>query len=178
MGASGHNVGRVITTGGVRAIGLVAGLAAIAWLPIGGLIFLGNVTFAASDDGFLPVAGFVYLMAAFTFIGAVAGRAYSRPASWLAACAVAGIVMAVLVNATFATVDNLFLSTVSQQPEKIADFHTSGMTSMRDFVNLTLERQVIGITILLVLMGLLLGTVGAVCAVDARRQRLDNSLRL
>lgn len=85
--------------------------------------------------------------------------------------------MAVLVNATFAMVDNVFLSAVSKQPEKIADFHTSGMTSMRDFINLTLERQVIGITILLVVMGLLLGTVGAVCAVDARRQALRNGLR-
>jgi hypothetical protein len=176
MGVSGHDVARVFTTGGVRAIGLAAGLAAIAWLPIGALIFLSDVTFAASDDGISSVAGYLYLMAAFTVIGAVAGRAYARPASWLAACAVAGIVMAVLVNATFATVDNLFLSTVSKQPERIADFHASGMTSMRDFINLTLERQVVGITILLVVMGLLLGTVGAVCAVDARHRQSGQRL--
>ncbi len=45
------------------------------------------------------------------------------------------------------------------------------MTSMQDFLNLSLERQVVGITIELVLMGLVLGMIGAYGAAERREAR-------
>jgi hypothetical protein len=43
------------------------------------------------------------------------------------------------------------------------------MTSMQDFLNLSLERQVVGVTIELVLMGLVLGMMGAHGATERRQ---------
>ncbi len=45
------------------------------------------------------------------------------------------------------------------------------MPSMQDFLNLSLERQVVGITIELVLMGLVLGMIGAYGAAERREAR-------
>jgi hypothetical protein len=164
--------------GAARAIGLAAAAAVIGWLPLGALIFLSNVTFASQDDAISSAAGYLYLIAAFAVIGAVASRACASTGSWLAACAVAGAVMAVLVNATFAAVYNAFPGIAGKQPQKIADFRASGMTSMRDFLNLSLERQVIGITIELIVMGLFFGMLGACGAAERRQARRESSRAL
>lgn len=154
--------------GTARAVGLAAGAAVIGWLPAGALIFVGSVVFPSYSDAVLFTAGFLYLMMAFPVIGAVAGRACTRPWSWPLAGVVAGMVMAALTNAAYAVVDNVFLGIVSKQPENIEEFRTSGMTSMRDFINLSLDRQVLGITVLLTVTGLLMGTIGAICAAERR----------
>ena len=78
--------------------------------------------------------------------------------------------MAALTDATFAWVDNAFFGIVSKQ-QQIEEFRSSGMTSMRDFINLSLERQVLGITIMLTVVGLLMGTIGAICAAERRHGR-------
>ena len=161
--------------GAARAIGLAVVAAVTSWLPLGALIFLSNVTFASHDDTISAAAGYLYLMVAFAVIGAVASRACDRTGSWLAACAVAGAIMAVLVNAAFAAVYNAFPRIVGTQPQKIADFRASGMTSMRDFLNLSLERQVIGITIELIVMGLFFGMLGACGAARRWQARRDSS---
>ena len=162
-------------TGAARAIGLAAAATVIGWLPLGALIFLSNVTFPSDDDNISSAAGYLYLIAAFAVIGAVASRASASTGSWLAACAVAGTVMAVLVNAAFAAVDNAFPSIVGKQPQKLADFRASGMTSMRDFLNLSLERQILGITIILIVMGLFFGMLGACNAAERRQARYDSN---
>ena len=159
-------------TGAVRAIGLAAGAAVIGWLPVGAIIYLSTVVFPASDQ---PVpwslAGFLYVMAAFPAIGAVVSRACARPWIWPLAGAAAGAVMAALTNAAFAWVDTAFFGVISKQQQQIEQFRSSGMTSMRDFINLSLERQVVSITILLTVVGLLMGTIGAICAAERRQDR-------
>ena len=158
--------------GAARAIGLAAGAAVIGWLPVGALIYLSNVVFPSSDDTIPALAGYLYLMTAFLAIGAMVSRICPRSWSWPAAGAAAGVVMAALVTGTFAWVDTSFFGTVSRQPQKIAGFHSSGMTSMRSFVNVSLEHQVVGITILLTALGVVLGTIGAISITGRRLDRL------
>jgi hypothetical protein len=161
--------------GAARAIGLAAAAAVAGWLPLGALIFLSSVTFPSGDDSISSAAGYLYLIAAFAVIGAVASRASDSAGSWLAACATAGVVMAVLVNATFAAVYNAFPAIVGKQSQKLADFRGSGMTSMRDFLNLSLERQVLGIAIILIVLGLFFGMLGACGAAERRQARRQSS---
>ena len=157
-------------TGAVRAIGLAAGAAVIGWLPVGALIYLATVVFPSNNDTtpWFP-AGFLYLMVAFPVIGAVASRACARPWSWPLAGGVAGIVMTALVSATFAWVDNAFFGVVSKQ--QIEGFRSSGMTSIHAFIDLALERQILGSTIMLTVIGVLMGTIGAICAAERRQDR-------
>ena len=115
------------------------------------------------------MAGFFYLMVAFPVIGAIASRACARPWSWPLAGTVAGVVMAVLVSATFAWVDNAFSGVVSKQ--QIEGFRSSGMTSIHAFIDLALERQILGSTIMLTVIGVLMGTIGAICAAERRQDR-------
>ena len=160
--------------GAARAIGLAAAAAVAGWLPLGALISLSNVAFPSDGDSTSSAAGYLYLIAAFAVIGAIASRASDSAGSWLAACATAGAVMAVLINATFATVYNAFPAIVGTQPQKLADFRSSGMTSMRDFLNLSLERQVLGIAIILIVLGLFFGMLGA-CGAAGRQGRRQSS---
>jgi hypothetical protein len=155
-------------TGAVRAIGVAVGAAVVGWVPVGALIYLATVVFPSSNDTtpWFP-AGFLYLMVAFPVIGAVASRACARPWSWPLAGAAAGIVMAALVSATFAWVDKAFFGVVSE--EQIQGFRSSGMTSLRDFINLSLEHQVLGSAIMLTVIGVLMGTIGAICAAERRQ---------
>ena len=114
------------------------------WLPVGVLIVVFEVVFP-SDNPIPFVAGFCYLMVAFPVIGAVASRACNRPWSWPLAGVTAGVVMAVLTEATYATVDNASLGIVG--------------------------KQVLGVTLLLTVIGLMMGTIGAICAAEQRRNR-------
>jgi hypothetical protein len=77
--------------------------------------------------------------------------------------------MAVLVSAAFAAVDKAFPAIVGAQPQKAAGFRASGMASMRDYLNLSLQHQVAGLTMVLIVMGLFFGMLGA-CGAAERRQ--------
>jgi hypothetical protein len=159
----------------VRAMARAAGAAMIASLPLAASIFLSNVTFASSSGGFWFPVVMVYLLVAFPVIGAVAGSASARPGSVLAACAVAGAVIAGLVMATYAAIDNAFPAIVIRQPEKMTGFRASGMTSARDFLNLTLERQIQGVAIIGIVMGLFFGMLGAMAADEWRQARRQSA---
>src|SRR5262249_40767456 len=152
--------------GAARAVGVASGATVLGWLPVGALIFLTTVTFPSRFDGIAVVGGFFYLMAFFLAIGAIASRACPKPRAWLAACAPSGALMAVLFNATYAVIDNAYLGIVSRDPETIAEFRASGMTSMRDFINVSLEHQIIVGFVVCVVIGVLMGMVGAVCAAE------------
>ena len=155
--------------GAARAIGVASGATVLGWLPVGTLIFLTTVTFPSRFDAIAVVSGFFYLMAAFAAIGALASRACTRPGAWLAACATSGAIMAVLFSATYAVIDNAYLGIVSRDPEQIAAFRASGMTSMRDFINVSLEHQVIVGFVVCIVIGVLMGMVGAVCGAERRQ---------
>jgi hypothetical protein len=156
------------TPGGAgRAIGVASGATVIGWLPVGALIVLGTV-FPAWFGAVATFGGFCYLMAAFLAIGALASRAGARPGAWLAACAASGALMGVLFNATYAMIDNAYFGIVSRDPEKIAAFRASGMPSMRDFLTVSLEHQVLPTVIIFTVGGVLMGMIGAVCAAERR----------
>ena len=154
--------------GAARAIGVAAGATVIGWLPVGALIVLGTVFPSGLFGGIATIGGFFYLMAAFAAIGALASRACTRPGAWLAACATSGAIMAVLFSATYAVIDNAYFGIVSRDPEEIAAFRASGMTSMRDFLTVSLEHQVLPATIIFTVGGVLMGMIGAVCAAERR----------
>ena len=115
------------------------------------------------------IGGFCYLIALFLAVGAVAGWAGARPGAWLAACAASGALMGMLLTATFAVIDNAYYGIVSRDPEKIAAFRASGMTSMRHFLTVSLEHQVLPATIIFTVVCVLMGMVGAVCAAERRQ---------
>ena len=156
--------------GAARAIGVASGATVLGWLPVGALIFLTTVTFPSRFDGIAVVSGFFYLMGLFLAIGAIASRACARPrpGTWLAACTASGTLMAVLFSATYAVIDNAYLGIVSRDPETIAAFRASGMTSMRDFINVSLEHQVIVGFVVCIVIAVLMGMIGAVCAAERR----------
>jgi hypothetical protein len=132
-----------LTTGGpARAVRAAAVTAAAGWLPPATVIALGSAVFPSAGAG----ADWIYLLAMFLTAGAAASRACPRPRAWPAACAVSGAVMAVLLNATYAVIDNACLSIISRDQEKTAAFRASGMTSLRDYLNHTLTHQIPGTT--------------------------------
>jgi hypothetical protein len=97
----------------------------------------------------------------FAMIGFVASGTPSRIGAGARAGAVAALLATAIGLATFFVVDNLFLSTVGQQVDKIQGFHQSTFRTMRDYVNAGL---VAGVPIALLLFGAagaMFGTVGA-----------------
>ena len=157
--------------GAARAIGVASGATVLGWLPVGALIFVTTVTFPSRFDAIAVVSGFFYLMGLFLAIGAIASRACARPrpGTWLAACTASGTLMAVLFSATYAVIDNAYLGIVSRDPETIAAFRASGMTSMRDFINVSLEHQVIVGFVVCIVIAVLMGMIGAVCAAERQQ---------
>jgi hypothetical protein len=94
--------------------------------------------------------------------GAVARRACAGRGAPIVAGIGAGLVIAVLGMATFAVIDNAFLSVVSHQQAKIDGFRTSGMASMRDYVNASLEATAPGVALVLAVAGAFLGSLGSI----------------
>jgi hypothetical protein len=147
-------------------------LAAIAYLPLGLGLYLANVVFPRPDDsaaGVLAMDG--YLAAALMTAGALARRWSARRVAPVIAGMTAGLVLAVLGMATFAVIDNVFLSIVSHQQGKMIGFQESGMTSMRAYINGNLEATAPGVAILLTVAGAVLAPLGAAVAPAARRLR-------
>jgi hypothetical protein len=126
--------------------------AAYAGLPFGALVavvnVLANVVFpAAFDDNaggpwnlisvlVVYLGGFGYLMA----IGARGTRRSTTRYAGIKGGAAAGFVIVTVIMLAFFAIDNLFFGTISQQPQKVLTFATSGQSSMRTFINLDLVR--------------------------------------
>jgi hypothetical protein len=72
-----------------------------------------------------------FYLGLFVYFG-VAGAVFGRGALTGAVTALLSVGIALL---TFIVIDNLFLDTVMTQPDKMAGFAASGMTSARDYVN-------------------------------------------
>jgi hypothetical protein len=161
-----------------RTAARAAALAVIVYIPIGLVNYMSNVVFPSTGDSnawVLP--GDAYLLVALMAPGALAR--YARPglvAPVLAGMA-AGLVFAVLGNATFTVIDNAFLPVVMHQQAKIDGFRASGMTSMRAYINGGLEAGALGMTILLTVMGAVFAPAGAIVAQEAdlawHRRRLS-----
>jgi hypothetical protein len=160
-----------------RAASRSALLAAIAYVPLGLGLYLANVVFPARQDG---AAGDLvmdaYLLGALLTAGALARRAAPRAGAAVIAGMAAGLVLAILGMATFAVIDNAFLSIVSHQQANIDGFRASGMTSMRAYINGDLEATAPGVAIVLTVAGAILAPAGAALAQKAAIPR--SGLRL
>jgi hypothetical protein len=151
-----------------RAASRSAVLAAIAYLPLGLGLYLANVVFPSPEDSTAGVLAMdAYLLAALMVAGALARRASGRPIAPVIAGMAAGLVLAVLGIATFAVIDNAFLSIVSHQQGKIDGFRDSGMTSMRAYINGGLEAAAPGVAIILTVAGAVFAPIGAALAQEA-----------
>ncbi|MGE5156472.1 MAG: hypothetical protein ACM3JP_03130 [Betaproteobacteria bacterium] len=89
----------------------------------------------------------------------VAGQAHLSAGA--RAGAAAGVIMAILVTATYLAVNNIWFSVVSQQHDKRISFAASGWTSMRSYINVV---QIEGLVVLVPALGIggaVLGLAGA-----------------
>jgi hypothetical protein len=147
------------------AAGRAALIAVLGWLPLATALYVTNVVLGNPPDsapGVLLTDAYVIftLMAA----GAAARRAPAGPGTGprVLAGLTAGLVLGVLTMATYAAIDNAFLSVVSQQQQTLAGFRASGLTSMRAYVNGSLEATAPGLTLMLALAGAVLAPLGAI----------------
>jgi hypothetical protein len=151
-----------------RAASRSAALAAIAYIPLGLGLYLGNVVFPSPEDSAPGVLAMdAYLLVALMAVGVLARRASARPGAPVIAGMAAGLVIAVLGMATFAVIDNAFLSIVSHQQDKIDSFRASGMTSMRAYINSYLEATTPGVAIVLTIAGAVFAPLGAALTQEA-----------
>jgi hypothetical protein len=140
-----------------------------AGLVLGGLaivgIVLSNVVFPSteSDSEYTAVylLGYAAIMVVFTGIGFVASGAPSRIGAGARAGVVAALLATTIGLAAFFVVDNLFLSIVGQQVDKIQGFHQSTFPTMRAYVNAGLVYAVLVMLPLSTVAGAACGAVGA-----------------
>jgi hypothetical protein len=133
---------------------------------VASVTFVSNTIPALSENSPNPWVGaqvpvvyvgmFVLLMA----IGARGARRSNTRYAGSKAGATAGFLIATVALLALFGVDNLFFGIVSQQPEKVAAFATSGQSSMRTFVNLSLVPPALVMIPLATVTGAMLGAVG------------------
>jgi hypothetical protein len=150
-----------------QAIGHAAITAVVAWIPLGVVLYLSNVVFPASEDNTLGVITIdLYLVIVLMAAGAAAWRASAGTGAPIIAGMVAGLIIGALVMGTFAVIDNVFLAIVSHQQGKIDGLRASGMTSMRAYINASLEATAPGVSLILAFGGAFLAALGASAARD------------
>jgi hypothetical protein len=146
---------RLRSRGPVR-LGVLFGLLAALALAVD--IVYANVLRPGGDDSSLICYAAVF---ALQFTAGVVAGGHTRPPFGPALTgATAGAVIAILVIVTFAVVDNLFLGTVSSQPEKIRGLAQSPFGSMRLYLNVTLVLALAILTPFLTACGFALGALG------------------
>lgn len=151
-----------------RAAGRSAVLAAVAYVPLGVGLYLANVAFPSPQDSTAGVLAMdAYLLITLMTAGALARRTSAKPGTPIIAGIAAGLVLAVLGMATFAVIDNAFLSIVSHQQATIDGFRESGMTSMRAYLNRNFEATIPGVAIALTVAGAIFAPIGAALAQQA-----------
>jgi hypothetical protein len=130
-----------------------------------------------STPGVLAMYG--YVLAALMAAGALARRVSARPGTPVIAGLAAGLVIAVLAMATFAAIDNAFLSVVMHQQGKLDGFRDSDMTSMRAYTNSNLEATAPGMVLVWTVAGAVFASLGAALAreVAIARAQLPRLLR-
>jgi hypothetical protein len=144
-----------------RAAGRAALLALAAFLPVGLALCLLTVAFPAAPVVVPAAAGFGYPLAVLLAAGARARRASPRAGAWAVAGLAAALVLAIGTVATTALIDTAFFSVVSRQPDTIAGFRASGMTSMRAYLNSELTSVALVVTVIAAIAGPVCGLLGA-----------------
>lgn len=147
-------------------------LAGVAFVPLGAGLYVSNVVIRPAHDsaaGALAMGGYQLLIC--LAAGALARWASPRIAAAITAGIAAGVVLGVLEMATFAWLDNVFFSAISQQQEKIDSFRGSGMTSMRAYLNADLKATTLGVILSLAGMGAVFAPIGAALSAHAAEAR-------
>jgi hypothetical protein len=122
-----------------------------------------------SDSAAGSIAGFSSIAAALVLVGFANRRHLPSPAACAAATAITGLLAFLIAIATFLVVDNLFLSTVAQQPDKIYGLAHSHYHSMRSYVNAALLRGTALMIPLTLIGAATLGALGATLRTTQRR---------
>jgi len=156
--------------GGLRVNWIWKHFGVVAGLLLGGLaivgIVLSNVVFPSteSDSEYtaLYLVGYAAIFLVLAVIGFVASGNPSRIGVGARAGAIAALLATAIGLAAFFLVDNLFVSIVGQQVDKIQGFHQSTFRTMRDYVNVGLVYAVLGMLPLSAAAGAAFGAVGAV----------------
>lgn len=101
----------------------------------------------------------------FAVIGYLTSRRTNQMRSGTWAGAIAALLGGWIALGTFFVVDNLFLSVVSQQVDKLQGFHQSPFATMREYVNVDL------LTVVLIALPILgaAGAVGGTLGVTVRK---------
>ena len=125
---------------------------------------LTNVVFPSNGSDDIRVIGLTYLVLFFLLV--VGGYFFSKKSKKFKDGMVAGMVIAVIAFGmtmlTFIVIDNLFLSIVSQQADKIWAFsHQTTYHNMRDYINSNNLSGLIFGTLMAAVTGSLLGVIGA-----------------
>ncbi|HEY1485257.1 MAG TPA: hypothetical protein VGF84_04070 [Micromonosporaceae bacterium] len=142
----------------IRRGALIAGT---VWLGLSAEIVLTNVVFPAPDDSGVEVlVSYLVVFAALGGIGVLAARSGAARRVQVLAGAVVGAVIGALSVVSFAIVDNIWLGTVSRQPQKIDGFAHSGAASMRAYINHDLIGPALFAVIALGIIGAIMGAVG------------------
>ncbi|MEU4191783.1 hypothetical protein AB0E69_07795 [Kribbella sp. NPDC026611] len=134
----------------------------IVWAALTVEIVLSNVVFPSTDDndGLSVLIAYLTIFAACTLIGVLTARQTPDWRTFALAGAVAGAMIGVLTIATFAAVDNLFITTIGRQQVKLDGLAKSGLPSMRAYLNRNLLTGLLLLPVLLSLTGGALATLG------------------
>jgi hypothetical protein len=139
--------------------GLVLGVTAIAVIVWTNVLFPNN----ESDSEYTTVylLSYASLLLVFVAIGFLGSCSTNRILAGTWAGVIAALLGGAIAMATFFAVDNLFLSVVSQQVDKIQGFHQSSFPTMRDYINAGLVSGLPILLLALALAGAVCGTLGA-----------------
>ncbi|MFC6160224.1 hypothetical protein [Kribbella jiaozuonensis] len=114
-------------------------VASIVWAALSIEIVLSNVVFPTGDnDGASVLISYLAVFVALTAVGVLTGRLAGHWRIVALAGGCAGALVGVLTIGTYAVIDNLFLDVISRQQPKIDGLASSGFTSMRTYINLSL----------------------------------------
>jgi hypothetical protein len=145
-----------------RSIARTAVIAGVVSLCLAVGILLSNVVFPSrTDDDAVPVVvSYLGIFAALFLTGFAVARAGAGRTGQVLAGLAAGVTIGLVVAATFAVVDNVWLDIVAQQQTKIDGFAHSGAASMREYINDGLIGVAVGLPLGLGFFGALFGLAG------------------
>jgi hypothetical protein len=142
----------------IRRGGLIAG---VIWLGLSAEIVVTNVVFPAPDDDSVAIlVSYLAVFGALGGIGVLAARCGAARRVQVLAGMVAGAAIGALSVVSSAVVDNIWLGTVSRQPQKIDGLAHSGAASMRAYINHGLIGPAIFAVIALGIIGAIMGAAG------------------
>ena len=121
------------------------------------------------DNELSESIGWVIVIAVMCWVGFLKVRRTSRIRDSVTAGAVISFVAFAMAMTTFLILDNLFLSIVAQQPEKIWLFEHSRFPDMRSYLNHTNLRAFWTVLPVITVFGALCGLVGGYLSVLVRR---------